>query len=148
MTTTLTCNFPGCGREVKPETALVPKIEAIRQAEGGKPISTDTLAKHVFCEEHGALGRGFAGGMFSYVKSVEHLEQRAKERTAAKSFFAKYGAPAPKQPAAPGKPAAKPEPAKNAMQLAFDRAKVTSAPAAKPATQKVVELPVAAAASA
>lgn len=143
MTTTLTCNFPGCGREVKPETALVPKIEAIRQAEGGKPISSDTLAKHVFCEEHGALGRGFAGGMFPYLKTVEHLEQRAKERTAAKSFFAKYGAPAPKQPAAPGKPTAKAQLTKTAMQIALERGGVV-----KPATQKVVELPVAAAASA
>lgn len=123
-TVTLTCNFPGCGREVKPETALVPKIEAIRQAEGGKPISVETLARHVFCEEHGALGRSFAGGMFPYLKTVEQLEARARDRATANQFFAKYGAPAL------GKPGAKqnrPNPRSDVMKIALVNAGVAKA---------------------
>jgi hypothetical protein len=122
--TTLACNFTGClQKELQPETALVPAIKAIQQAEGGRPVTPATLASHVFCPEHAALGRGTTGGMFSYVETVKRLEQKAADRTAAKQFFAKYGE-APKKPVAPGKPAPRPNPGKNAMQLAFDRVKV------------------------
>ncbi len=124
MTTTLKCNFDGCGIEVAPEKALVPRIEAIRQAEGKSSITPSDLARHVFCEEHGALGRGFTGGMFSYAETVKRLEQRAAERVQAKQFFAKYAEP---RKAAPGKPAPKPESGKNAMQIAFERAKTAAA---------------------
>ena len=61
--TTLSCNFPGCeAKDLKPETALVPAIKAIQQAENGRPVSPAILASHVFCQEHGALGRSQAGG--------------------------------------------------------------------------------------
>jgi hypothetical protein len=143
MTATLSCNFPGCeAKDLKPETALVPAIKAIQQAENGRPVTPAILASHVFCQEHGVLGRAQAGGMFSYTETVKRLEQRAAERTQAKTFFAKYGAPAQK-PTAPGKPAAKPQPPKTAMQIALEKGGVV-----KPATQKVVVIETSAVAAA
>jgi hypothetical protein len=138
-TTTLSCKFPGCEmKDLKPETALVPAIKAIQQAEGGRPVTPAILANHVLCNEHGALGRGIAGGMFSYTETVNQLERRMAERAQAKTFFAKYAEPPrkaePPKPV-PAKPIARPQslatprpPAsKTAMQIAFEKGGVTSA---------------------
>jgi hypothetical protein len=135
--TPLSCNFPGCeAKNLKPETALVPAIKAIQQAEGGRPVITAMLANHVFCNEHGTLGRGVTGGMFSYVETVKQLERRLAERAEARTFFAKYTEsrktelpkPVPAKPiASPQSPATPRPPApKTAMQIAFEKGGATS----------------------
>jgi hypothetical protein len=130
-TTTLTCNFPGCEtKDLKPETAMVPSIKAIRQAEGGKVVTPLMLAPHVLCADHAALGRGMGGGMFSYVETVQQLERREADRGKAPAYFARY-MPAVEPPKTkPGKPQAQPAPSKTAMQIAFERGGL--APGAKP----------------
>ena len=161
MTTTtavFACSFPECEeKNLAPQKALFPSIKAILQAENGRPVTLATLASHALCPKHGGFARPHVGGTFSHAETAKWIEERdarrAAERAVAEKFFVgKYAASAakPKQ-AVPGKPAARPEPSKNAMQLAFEKAKVPQAPAAKPATQKVVgidEPAVAAAASA
>jgi hypothetical protein len=156
LTDTFACSFPGCEeKNLSRQKVLFPSIKAILQAENGRPVTLATLANHALCPRHSVLARPHVGGTFSHAETVKWIEERdakrAAERATAEKFFAgKYAvsAPKPKQ-VMPGKPAAKPEPGKNAMQLAFDRAKVTpAATTTKPATQKVVELPAAVAASA
>lgn len=145
MTTTIVfaCSFLPCEeKNLAPQAASFPSIKAIMQAEKGRPITLATLASHALCPKHSALARPHVGGTFSHAETVKWFEdrdarraaeraaRREAERTAAEKFFAgKYGASAakPKPQLMPGKPAPQPEPPKNAMQLAFEKAKVAVA---------------------
>lgn len=103
--TTLACTFTGCTHQVTAEKALVPAIQAIKQAEGGKNPSPADVAKHIYCEEHAQLARGAAQiRMYSYLETVQEIERRSKEKAEARAFFAKYAVPEAPKPQ-PGKPA-------------------------------------------
>lgn len=139
MTNAFSCNFLGCEtKNLAPETALVPSIKAIRQAEDGRRVTPEILAKHAFCKDHAALGRAQAGRMFSYLETVRQLEQHAaqlaKDRATASQVFAKYGG-VPKKTSAPGKPTApssprRPSPRSDAMKNAFVNAGIVNAASA------------------
>lgn len=126
--TTFACNFTGCEeKNLAPETAVFPSLKAIQQAESGRPVSVGTLAWHALCHRHAALVRPHVGGTFPYGETVKRIEERDAERAAARAYCQRYGASVEKPKSAPGRPAAKPEAPKNAMQLAFEKAKAAAA---------------------
>ncbi len=98
---TLSCKFPSCAVQLKPEQAWVPEIQAIRQIIG-KPVTAELLADHIFCGRHARLLReeskqnGKKVLVFSYTGTVAELERRERERTAeraaAKGLLNLYGA--------------------------------------------------------
>lgn len=102
--TTLACTFTGCSHHVSAEKAMVPAIQAIKQAESGKNPSPADVAKHIYCEEHAQIARSAAQiRMYSYLETVQEVERRSKERAEAKTFFAKYAVPEVQKPT-PGQP--------------------------------------------
>lgn len=136
--TTFACSFPECGRQVPAESASVPAIEAVRQAEGGRAISIADLSRHVLCQEHAAAARGLGRlRMFSLADTTRELERRVAERQKAKTFFARYAAPAS---LAPGKPQVRQVPVRDG-QLAAALMKVGLAPGAKPNGAAVIVMP-------
>ena len=102
--TTLACTFTGCTHQVLAEKAMVPTIQAIKQAEGGKNPSPADVAKHIYCEEHVQIARNAAQmRMYSYLETVKEVERRSEEKAKARTFFAKYAVPEAQKPN-PGKP--------------------------------------------
>ena len=102
--TTLACTFMGCTHQVLAEKAMVPAIQAIKQAEGGKNPSPADVRKHIYCEEHAQLARGAAQiRMYSYLETVTEVKRRSKEKAEARTFFAKYAVSETPKPN-PGQP--------------------------------------------
>jgi hypothetical protein len=102
--TTLACTFMGCTHQVSAQKAMVPAIQAIKQAEGGKNPSPADVAKHIYCEEHAQIARSAVQiRMYSYLETVREVERRSKERAEARAFFAKYAVSEAPKPN-PGKP--------------------------------------------
>src|SRR3989344_4390677 len=84
----LKCTFPNCCKaRLEPNRAMVPAMQAVRNANGGQPVTVADLAKFALCGRHGHMARKEGVQVFSYTGTATLLERRAAERESARVHF-------------------------------------------------------------
>lgn len=91
------CTVPQCRVKGAPETMWLPEWQAMRRANGGKPVATADLPKFALCGKHGRMLREGGVRAFRYsscVASATAVEERqAEERTHFAAFAQKFATP-------------------------------------------------------